>query len=156
MFHLALVAAFSAAAWQFATEHDPLGQPVYVARVAPDAARPFVSLKYVCGGVAGVTLQFNLGTMAKDFSTKEPGFEDVRFEFPEGKYDSAARRAPLTDGIDTFEIKGSEAAFIAGLMSDSDAVTVSRGGASFTFPLSGARFAIGEVKSACPFKYQDP
>lgn len=151
-----LVAALiEPASWQFQTERDPLGQAVYVARVAPDEARPFVSLKFECGGVAGVTLQFNLGTMASDFSTKEPGFEDVRFEFPEGKYDSAAQRAPLTDGIDTFEIKGSEAAFIAGLLADSDAVTVSRGGSSFTFPLANARFAIGEVKSACPFKYSE-
>lgn len=155
MITLVLVAALSAASWQFQTTADPLGQPVYVAEVAPDAERPFVSLKYACGGVTGVVLQFNLGTMASDFSTKEPGFEDVRFTFAEGKYDSAAQRAPLTDGIDTFEIKGSEAAFIAGLFADSDAVTVSHAGASFAFPLTGARFAIGEVKNACPFKYTE-
>lgn len=141
--------------WQFATEHDPLGQPVYVAVIAPELERPYVALKYLCGGVEGVALQFNLGTMAKDFSTKEPKFEDVRFEFPEGKYESAAQRAPLTDGIDTFEIKGSEAAFIAGLMTDSEQVTISRAASSLTFSLAGAKYAIDEVKSACPFKYKD-
>ncbi|MBL9099183.1 MAG: hypothetical protein JNK07_19805 [Alphaproteobacteria bacterium] len=144
--------------WQFQTASDPLGQPVYVASIAPDAARPFVHLKYSCGGIVGVELQFNLGEMqyaGAAFSRAAPEFEDVRFTFAEGKYDTAAKRAPITDGIATYEIKGSEAAFVAGLFKDSESVSVSRGSADFTFPLAGARFAIDEVMSACPFKYTD-
>jgi hypothetical protein len=145
----------AALVWQFQTASDPLGQPVYVASVAPDAARPFVHLKFSCGGIVGVELQFNLGEMPGAISNEDPEFEDVRFTFLEGKYDTAAKRAPITDGIATYEIKGSEAAFVAGLFKDSEAVAVSRGEAAFTFPLAGARFAIDEVMGACPFKYRD-
>ena len=146
-----------AMAWQFATERDPLGQPVYVAAVAPDPARPFVAMKYSCGGIVGVELQFNLGDAryaASAFSTGEPPFETVRFTFPEGQYDTTAKRAPITEGIGTYEVKGSEAAFLAGLLKDSDKVTIQRGPNTFTFPLDGAQFAIAEVASACPFKYE--
>ena len=140
-------------AWQFATEQDPLGQPVYVAQIAPDQVR---SLRFLCGGITGVVLQFNLGETeygSDAFSIAEPKPEQVRFHFVEGNYDSTAQRAPIADGMGTYEIKGSEAAFVAGLMKDSDAVTVTRGDVSFRFPLDGARFAIDEVVSACPYQY---
>ena len=148
-------AAFSSA-WQFETESDPLGQKVYVASVAPEAERPHVALRFLCGGVTGVVLQFNLGDVETDgpqYSTDEPGEESVRFSFIEGNYDTNAKRAPITDGLGTFEIKGSEAAFIAGLLRESDRVSVQRGDVSFSFPLDGANGAIGEVLSTCPYKY---
>lgn len=152
-----LLAAAVAGAWQVDTLRDPLGQPVYVASVTPDASRPYVQLKYSCGGIVGVELQFNLGEVKYSgvFSTGEPPQEDVHFTFPEGKYDTLARRAPLTEGIGAFEIKGSEAAFVAGLLKDSERVTVARHNVSVTFPLSGARLAIDEVMDACPFKYPE-
>jgi hypothetical protein len=156
--HEILLVAALAAGWQFETVQDPMGLPVYVAAVAPDEERPDVALRYLCGGVTGVVLQFNLGDtefQPNQFSTEEPEWEDVRFEFPEGPYDTAAKRAPITDGLATYEIKGSDAAFIAGLMQDSESVTVTRGQASFTFPLAGAPAAIAEVSGACPFKYQE-
>lgn len=141
--------------WQFQTLSDPLGQPVYVASIAPDAARPFVHLKYSCGGIVGVELQFNLGEMPAAITNDEPQFEHVRFGFAEGNYDTVARRAPITEGLGTFEIKGSEANFVAGLLKDSDGVQVARNDASISFSLLGARVAIDEVMSACPFKYTD-
>jgi hypothetical protein len=153
-----IIAAAVAGGWQFQTANDPLGQPVYVASIAPDAGRPYVGLKFSCGGIVGVVLQFNLGEIryaGAAFSRREPEFEDVSFAFAEGKYDTTAKRAPITDGIATYEIKGSEAAFVAGLLKDSGSVVVSRGDISFAFPLTGARFAIDEVLSACPFKYPD-
>jgi hypothetical protein len=150
-----IFAAAIVGGWQVGTARDPLGQPVYVASVTPDSSRPYVQLKFSCGGIVGVELQFNLGEVkyAGAFSTGEPAFENVQFAFPEGKYDTVARRAPITEGIGAFEIKGSEAAFLAGLLKDSEQVTVRRGKVAFTFPLSGARFAIDEVMSSCPFKY---
>jgi hypothetical protein len=144
--------------WAFAAERDPMGQTVYVASIAPDPERPFVGLKYLCGGVTGVVFQFNLGEVeyeGSQFSTDEPTSEDVKFVFLEGTYDSTAKRAPIVDGLATYEIKGSEAAFVVGLMKDSESVTVSRGEASFQFSLSGARGAIDEVTLACPFKYPE-
>ena len=154
---LLFIAALSSA-WQFETESDPLGQKVYVASVAPEAERPHVALRFLCGGVTGVVLQFNLGdveTEGAQFSTDEPGEEGVRFSFVEGDYDTIAKRAPITDGLGTFEIKGSEAAFVAGLLRDSDRVSVQRGDVSFSFPLEGASSAIGDVLSACPYKYRE-
>lgn len=142
-------------AWQFATERDPLGQSVYVAEIAPDETR---SLRYLCGGVTGVVLQFNLGETEHGpgaFSAAEPKPEEVQFSFLEGAYDTLAARAPIADGLGTYEIKGSEAAFVAGLFKDSDAVTVKRGNVSFQFSLAGAQGAIGEAMNACPFKYPD-
>ncbi len=147
----------AALGWQFATERDPLGQPVYVATVTPDPARPLVGVRYSWGGIVGVELQFNLGDVryaGAAFSTGDPPFETVRFTFPEGQYDTTAKRAPITEGIGTYEVKGSEAAFLASLLKDSETVTIQRGQISFTFPLNGARFAIEEVVSVCPFKYQ--
>lgn len=152
-----IFAAALGGSWQFDTVRDPLGQPVYVASVTPDGAPPYVQLKYSCGGIVGVELQFNLGETkyAGMFSTAEPAWENVHFTFPEGQYDTVAKRAPITEGIGAFEIKGSEANFIAGLLKDSDSVSIKRGKASFLFPLSGARFAIDEVMSACPFQYPE-
>ena len=153
---LMFAALAAAGGWQFETAHDPLGQAVYVASVAPDAERPDAALRFLCGGVTGVVLQFNLGELEHpdaQFSTNEPAAEDVRFAFPEGNYDTEAKRAPIVDGLSTYEIKGSDAAFIAGLFKDSDSVSITRGDASFKFPLDGAKFAIDEVVSACPFKY---
>ncbi len=139
--------------WQFATEHDPLGQPVYVAQVAPDRVR---SVRFMCGGVTGVVLQFNLGETEHErgaYSAAEPPTEAVRFAFAEGNYDTTARRAPITEGIGTYEITGSEAVFVAGLMKDSESVEIRRGEASAQFPLAGARGAIDEARSACPYQY---
>lgn len=157
MIHTLIFAAAIAGGWQFETATDPLGLPVYVAAVAPDGTRPDVALKYLCGGVTGVVLQFNLGdTDYQDgqFSTDEPAWEDVRFAFPEGPYNTTAKRAPIADGLATYEIKGSDAAFIAGLLQGSASVSITRENASFTFPLDGAAAAIDEVVSACPFKYR--
>ncbi|MCE9523176.1 MAG: hypothetical protein K8S25_12190 [Alphaproteobacteria bacterium] len=157
MIRTLIFAAAIAGGWHFETARDPLGQAVYVAATAPDAERSTVALRFLCGGLTGVVLQFNLGdTDLQDgqFSTDEPVSESVRFEFVEGNYDTTAKRAPITDGLATYEIKGSDAAFIAGLMQDSASVSVTRGSASFVFPLDGAPAAIGEVKSACPFKYE--
>ena len=153
---LTIAAALAAPGWRFDTARDPLGHPVYVAFVAPDEARPEVALRFLCGGVTGVVLQFNLGETAYDrsqFSTDEPADEDVRFAFVEGKYDTRARRAPIADGLGTYQITGSEAAFVVGLLADSERVVVSRGEVSFTFPLAGARGAIEAAMSACPYKY---
>ena len=144
---------FAALAWQSAVDRDPLGSPVYVAEVKPDAVH---EIRFLCGGITGVVLQFNLGEMehgASAFSREVPKPEAVRFAFLEGGYDTTAVRAPITDGLGTYEIKGSEAAFVAGLMKDSDAVTVRRGEVSFRFSLAGARDAIGAAMGACPFKY---
>jgi hypothetical protein len=165
MFRVLMFAAL-AGSWQFATEQDPMGVPVYVASIAPDEARPEVALRFSCGGVVGVVLQFNLGDIKyewQQFSTDEPPEEDVRFSFVEGRYDSAAKRAPIADGLGTYEIKGSEAAFLVGLIKDSEVgpvegswgVEVSRGEAAFMFPLAGARGAIDQALEACPYKYPD-
>jgi hypothetical protein len=141
--------------WQIATLSDPLGRPVYVAEVAPDSVR---SLRFLCGGLTGVVLQFNLGRMTPlddAFSVAEPKPEIVRFAFAEGNYDSTAVRAPITDGIGTYEIKGEEAIFVLSLMRDSERVEVQHAGASAAFPLDGARIAIDETRAACPYKYPD-
>jgi hypothetical protein len=149
----------AALAWQFGTDHDPLGNPVYVAEVKADGVR---SLRFLCGGMTGVVLQFNLGFetspseyAAGAFSAGEPPVENVRFAFVEGNYDTTARRAPITDGIGTYEIKGSDAAFIAGLMTDSESVEIHRGRVTFRFPLAGAKGAIEEARTACPYKYPE-
>jgi hypothetical protein len=152
-----IFAATAAGGWQFETLHDPLGQPVYVAEVVPDAARPHVALRFLCGGMTGVVLQFNLGEpryAGMQFSRREPEWEDVRFEFEEGPYKTTAKRAPIMDGIGTYEIKGSEAAFVADLLKTVGSVSIKREHIAFTFPLDGAATAIGEVLSACPYRYR--
>ena len=150
-------AAAVAGGWQFETQRDPLGQAVYVAEVVPDAGRPSVALRFLCGGMTGVVLQFNLGEVqyaGSQFSPREPDFEDVQFDFEEGPYKTTAKRAPITDGIGTYEIKGSEAAFVADLLKTVGSVAIKRELVAYTFPLDGAAAAIEEVVSACPFKYR--
>lgn len=157
MIHTLIFAAAIAGGWHFETARDPLGQPVYVAEIVPDAERPHVALRFQCGGMTGVVLQFNLGEVqyaGSQFSPREPEWEDVRFEFEEGPYKTTAKRAPITDGIGTYEIKGSEAAFVADLLKTVGSVSIKRQLVAFTFPLDGAATAIGEVVSACPFKYR--
>jgi hypothetical protein len=141
--------------WQVATLSDPLGRPVYVAEVAPDRVQ---SLRFLCGGMAGVVLQFNLGRLEASpdaFSLADPTPEAVRFQFAEGNYDTTAVRAPITDGIGTYEIKGEEAVFVLSLMRDSERVEVQHDGAAAAFPLTGARAAIDETRAQCPYKYPD-
>ena len=147
----------AAGSWHFEAIRDPLGQPVYAAEIAPDAERPYVALRFLCGGMTGVVLQFNLGEVqyaGSQFSRREPEFEDVQFDFEEGPYKTTAKRAPITDGIGTYEIKGSEAAFVADLLTTVGSVSIKRKLVAYTFPLDGAAAAIGEVVSACPFKYR--
>jgi len=149
MFHLLVIAA----AWAFQVEQDPLGQAVYVAEIRE---RPGVGLQFSCGGIVGVVLQYNLGDAAyadKRFSTAEPEWEDVRFDFAEGPYDTTAKLAPITDGIGAYEIKGSDAAFIAGLFQAGGSVSIKHDDATAAFSLEGAGLAIGQVFDACPFKY---
>jgi len=158
MIRILMFAAAVAGGWQFETQRDPLGQPVYVAGVVPDGGRPSVALGYSCGGIVGVVLQFNLGDVryaGMQFSTRDPDEEDVRFAFPEGSYNSTAKRAAITDGLGTYEIKGSEAAFLVGLMKDSERVEITRGDISYTFPLTGAREALDQVLTSCPFRYRE-
>jgi hypothetical protein len=107
--------------------------------------------------MTGVVLQFNLGEVqyaGSQFSRREPEFETVRFEFDEGPYETTARRAPIADGLGTYEIKGSEAAFVADLLTTVGKVSIKNKLIAYTFPLDGAAAAIGEVVSACPFKYR--
>lgn len=148
---LMIAAALGAGGWNFETARDPLGQPVYVASVMADEARPQIALRFSCGGIAGVVFQFNMGDMQVAGLLAEPVPEDVRFEFASGGYETTAKRAAIVDGIGTFEIKGTEAFHVASLM-QGDRVTVTRGRFSSTFPLNGASAAIGQVVDACPFK----
>ena len=141
-----------AASWVFQAGQDPLGQPVYTAGVRYEAAQ----LTFSCGGIVGVVLQFNLGDVNygdKRYSPAEPEWEDVRFTFAEGPYDTTAKRAPITEGIGTYEIKGSDAAFIAGLFQSGGSVAIKHDDAEAHFSLDGAGPAIGQVIDACPFKY---
>jgi len=133
---------------RYASEHDPLGQTVHVAEIVPDPARPFVALRLFCGGIAGVSLQINLGQMQAP-----PNGGEMSFSVDNGPpYSTPASLAPITDGVGTFEIKGSEAGNIAHLLMHGEAVTVRQGASSMTFALRGAAAAIGEVTASCPFK----
>jgi hypothetical protein len=154
--------------WQLATTRDALGSSVYVAEVAPGGSQ---SLRFLCGGITGVVLQFNLGQLEAErdaFSLADPKPEVVRFKFAEGSYDTTAVRAPIVDGIGTYEIKGEEAVFVLTLIRDSEPVLagiggdtpnethrveVQHGGAAALFSLSGAKAAIEDVRAACPYKY---
>jgi len=148
---LAALAA-SGGAWHYETQADPLGQTVHVAEIAPDEARPFVALRLMCGGIQGVVLQVNLGQMQFASMTAPPA-SGLSFNVGSAPaYSTAAAVAPITDGVGTYEIKGSEAGNVAHLMMQGESVTVHQGSASFTFPLSGASTAIGEVIANCPFK----
>ena len=136
------------AAWRYTSAHDPLGQTVHIAEIVPDAARPYVALRLFCGGIAGVSLQVNLGQM----QVAANGGELV-FSVDNGAaYTTPATLAPITDGVGTFEIKGSEAGSVAQLLLHGAAVSVREGEASVTFVLSGAAAAIGEVIARCPYK----
>ena len=103
-------------------------------------------------------MQYNLGQPSfseRDFSTEEPEWEDVSFEFPEGSYPTTAKKAPLTDGVGTFEIKGSDAMFIATLFRSGGSVGITHGIEHAHFSLDGASDPITQVIESCPFKYVD-
>jgi hypothetical protein len=141
----------SGGAWTYETTRDPLGQTVYVAEVVPDQARPYVAMRLMCGGIAGVVLQVNLGQM--QYASMTAPASGLSFDVGGAPaYLAAASMAPITDGVGTYEIKGSEAGNIAHLLMQGESVTVHQGAASLTFPLSGAARAIGAVISNCPFK----
>lgn len=149
---LAAAAFASGGGWHYDTTHDPLGQTVHVAEVAPDQARPFVAMRLMCGGMTGVVLQVNLGQM-QYASMTGAGARSLAFNVGSAPaYSAEAAVAPVVDGVGTYEIKGSEAGNIAHMLMQGESVTVHQGDASFTFPLSGASLAIGEVISNCPFK----
>jgi hypothetical protein len=134
--------------WTYETVPDPLGQAVHVAQVAPDGDRPYVALRLMCGGITGVVLQVNLGEMGT-----APPASGLSFDVAGAPaYSTAASLAPITDGVGTYEVKGSEAGNVAHLLMQGASVTVQQGETSFTFPLSGASLAIGEVIANCPFK----
>jgi len=149
-----VVAALGAGsgAWHYETANDPLGQTVHIAEVSPDEARPFVAMRLMCGGISGVSLQVNLGQMqyASMTSVSPRGLSFNVGDAP--AYSASAAMAPITDGVGTYEIKGSEAGNVAHLLMQGESVTVHQGDASFTFPLMGASLAIGEVIANCPFK----
>ena len=149
---LAAAAFAGGGAWHYDTTHDPLGQTVHVAEVAPDQARPFVAMRLMCGGMTGVVLQINLGQMQFASMTGSPA-RGLSFNVGAAPaYSTEASIAPVADGIGTYEIKGSEAGNLAHMLMQGESVTVHQGDASFTFPLSGASLAIGEVIANCPFK----
>jgi hypothetical protein len=145
--------AFAAGQWRYETARDALGQTVHVASIAPDAARPYIALRFLCGGIGGVVFQFNTGDMQLAGLASEPIFEGVRFEFADLSHQATATRAAIADGIGTFEIKGSEAFRLASLMQRGGSVLVSRGRFRLAFPLDGAIDAIGRVLEACPYKF---
>lgn len=158
MSHILLAVALSASGWQFQTHTDPIGQSVYIAQTVPVAGEPRQVLRFSCGGIVGVELQFNLGQApfeSKDFSTDDPQWEDVQFVFAEGAYPTTAKRAPLTDGIGTYEIKGGDAMFIAKLLKSGGEVTIDHAEESLRFALDGASDPISQVIDQCPFKYPD-
>ena len=149
---LAAALAASGGSWHYETQADPLGQTVHVAEVAPDQERPFVAMRLMCGGISGVVLQVNLGQMQYASMSAAPS-GGLSFNIGAAPaYSAAAALAPITDGVGTYEIKGSEAGNVAHLLLQGESVTVHQGDASFTFPLSGASMAIGEVIANCPFK----
>lgn len=158
-FLLMTAAALAAGApWRFDVQTDPLGQSVYVAEAAGSEDLPQAFLRFSCGGMPGVLLQFNLGQAAhdgSDFAAGDPAWEDVTFLFPEGAYPTATKRAAVADGIGTFEIKGSEAMFIARQLRSGGEVTLQQGALSTRFRLDDAAGPISEVIASCPFKYED-
>jgi len=157
-FLLLAAATIAATMWRFEIQTDPLGQSVYVAEAAGSDALPQAFLRFSCGGMPGVLLQFNLGQAAhdgNDFQAGDPAWEDVTFLFPEGEYPTATKRAAVADGIGTFEIKGSEAMFIARQFSAGGEVTLRQGAQSTRFMLEDAAGPISEVIASCPFKYED-
>ncbi len=155
---LVAAAAVAATSWQFDVRTDPLGQNVYIAEATVSEELPQAKLRFSCGGIVGVELQFNLGQSSysgKDLSIDEPAWEDVTFLFPEGPYPTTTKQAPLTDGVGTFEIKGNDAMFIARLFRSGGEVSIEHNTQSARFLLDGAAGPINEVIDACPFKYAD-
>jgi hypothetical protein len=155
---LALLGLLAASGWQFDTRTDPIGQTVYVAELRPSAEQAETQLRFSCGGIVGVELQFNLGQASYDngaFSTADPPWEDVKFTFAEGEYPTTAKRAPLTDGMGTYEIKGGDAMFIAKLIKAGGEVTIEHNGQRQSFVLEGASDPVTQVIEQCPFKYPD-
>ena len=155
---LLTTAALAASGWYFQSAADPLGHAIYVAEMARYADLPQAQLKFSCGGIIGVELQFNLGQTrfdSADYSTDDPAWEDVRFVFAEGDYPATAKRAPLTEGVGTYEIKGGDAMFIAKLLKAGGEVTVEHSGQSLRFGLEGAAVPITQVIEQCPFWYPD-
>ena len=147
----AAAALAMAGSWHYEATHDALGQTVHVAEIVPDAARPYVAMRVMCGGLAGISLQVNLGEMQSASMTAPAG--GLTFEIAKSPaYSAAAAMAPLTDGVGTYEIKGSEAGDVAHLLMRGDEVTVRQGAVSATFPLAGAAGAIGELIANCPLK----
>lgn len=150
--------AIAVSAWRFDVQSDPLGQSVYVAEARSSEELPQAFLRFSCGGIPGVLLQFNLGQALQDgadFRHGDPAWEDVTFVFPEGEYPAATKRAAIADGIGTFEIKGSEAMFIARQFKAGGELTVKQGAQSARFHLDEAAGPISEVIASCPFKYED-
>jgi hypothetical protein len=91
---LLAAATIAATMWRFEIQTDPLGQSVYVAEAAGSDALPQAVLRFSCGGLPGVLLQFNLGQArfeGEDFSIADPAWEEVTFTFPEGAYHQACR-----------------------------------------------------------------
>src|SRR5690242_18181902 len=124
-----VVAALGASggSWHYQTTSDPLGQTVHVAEIAPDEARPFVAMRLMCGGISGVSLQVNLGQM-QYASTMSAAPRGLSFNVGDAPaYSAAASMAPITDGVGTYEIKGSEAGNLAHLLMNGDSVTVHQG-----------------------------
>ena len=155
---LLAAASLAAATWRFDVQTDPLGQRVYVAEAVGSEALPQSMLRFSCGGLPGVLLQFNLGQArfeGDDFSVSDPDWEDVTFAFPEGAYPTTTKRAALADGIGTFEIKGNDAMFIARQLKAGGEVTITHAQQSARFLLDEAAGPIGEAIDACPFKYAD-
>lgn len=157
-FLLLTAATLAAATWRFDIQTDPLGQSVYVAETIGSENLPQALIRFSCGGLPGVLLQFNLGQArfdGEDFSLDDPAWEDVTFTFPEGDYPTTTKRAALADGVGTFEIKGNEAMFIARQLKAGGEVTITHAQRSARFLLDGAAGPIAEAIDACPFKYAD-
>jgi hypothetical protein len=149
---IAVAALQAAGGWHYETTLDPLGQTVHVAAVAPEAGRPYVGMRLMCGGLPGIVLQVNLGDMRYASMVGAPA-RSLTFETANAPaHEAAAARAPIADGVGTYEIKGSEARNVAHLLTRGNQVTVRQGSQSATFPLTGAALAIGEVIANCPFK----
>ena len=148
----------SVSGWQYLTHVDPIGQTVHVAEFISNDNALSSQLRFSCGGIVGVELQFNLGHSnfdSSDLANEEPEWEDVSFEFAEGPYPTTAKRAPLTDGVGTFEIKGGDAMFIAKLLRSGGSVVITHGDQQAGFSLVGASAPISQTIDACPFKYVD-
>jgi len=157
-FLLLTAVTIAAASWRFDVQTDPLGQNVYVAEASGGENLPQALIRFSCGGLPGVLLQFNLGQArfdGEDFSLDDPAWEDVTFTFPEGDYPTTTKRAALADGVGTFEIKGNEAMFIARQLKAGGEVTITHAQRSARFLLDDAAGPISEAIDACPFKYAD-